>query len=355
LPRKRLMWTERMLDFWTDKVIRIKKKAETSGWWWALGRVSFLFVVWLSGLALHALDGLMIPYALDLRPYALLFGLSFITFIGSNALRNSLDWFFPFVRPLLNLDDSQFEKFHNRIERFATSIFPVLGLALVLIVCLPNDIFKEAQKIFVSGTPLRDAWTVGFNFFILLIVATGIWIISSNWLTIFFMSRQPLKLELSRETSKIFRPLGRWVLWNTAFYFVGVGLGVPQVSALIEIAVVYYLLFSMFGAFSAIIPFYNIHKILIRLKKQELQKINDESEKLVNELNGILTSRTTENRRDQVTIITARLLSLQIKEKSIREFEEWPVSMGFFRTVASLVVMPTIIKIVIELITKELL
>lgn len=352
---KRLLWTERVLDLWAYKVLRIEKRVETSNWWWALGRVSFLFVVWLSGLILHALDGLMFPYVLDFHPYALLFGVSFIIFIGSSALRGTLEWFFPWVRPILNLNDSQFERFRNRIERFASSFFPVLGFSLGLVFCLPTNIFEEFKEAFISGTTLSEAWTLGFTLFIILIVATGIWIILSNWLPIFLMSRQPLKLELSREISKKFRPLARWVMWFSLYYFIAVGLGVAQLNAPIEIVIIYYFLFTLFGAVSTVIPFYDIHKILIRLKNQELQKINDESEKLANELNNMLTSCPTENCRGQATIITARLLSLQFKEKSIRELEEWPVSIGFFQTLGSFIVMPIIIKIVIEIITKTFL
>lgn len=353
-----MMWPELLLDFWAYKVIRTEKRAEASGWWWFFGRVSFLFVIWLIGFVIYLADGLMFSYLSDFRTYAILFGFSPIVFIGTNGLRGYLDWFFPLVRPVLSSSVPQFETFRNRVTRFVTSFLGVLGLSLVLVFFL-TDVLEELRQVFIKGITASMGWNIAFPFFVWLVIATGVWISLSTWLTVFLMSRQPLKMKSFRETSKTFQRISRWVLYCSLGYFIGVAItiffppaGIPSLSSHIYIAAASYLLFSLIGALGCIVPFYNIHRVFVRLKKQELQEISEQSKRLVGELDQLLTKCTSKECKDDATVMSARLLSLQVREKSVRELDEWPVSIGFFSAVASFVAIPLLMGFIIELITR---
>ena len=74
------------------------------------------------------------------------------------------------------------------------------------------------------------------------------------------------------------------------FYFLGVSIGNisflagAQALSLLDIMVSPLLLFIAIGIVCIIFPFYNIHMALLKMKKQELSKISEESEKLLQQL-----------------------------------------------------------------------
>lgn len=359
MPRK-MVWIERILSFWESRVFPSRKfkailhmgalgEVELA---FILARISFSIVIWLTGLLVYAFDGLLFLYLSDLQTYGMLLGMAPLVFWGAGALYYWLRWFFSFVRPILALSEMEFENFRDRIERFANSFLPCLLLALVFFFFL-TDVFDEFQLMCVSGLKLHALWHFGYSFFSWLLIATGVWTVISIWLPIFSLSRQPLNLELSPKAFKVFRALGLASLGYSLFYFLGVSIAVffpppgtrPAVAPL-KITVAIYCLFALIGVIGAVLPFYNFHKVMVGLKKQELQKIEEAEKVLLQELDDVLTKPKTRIRRDDIGLITARLTGLQIRERRVREAEDWPVDISFFSTLAAIVLVPLIIELV---------
>jgi len=147
-------------------------------------------------------------------------------------------------------------------------------------------------------------------------------------------------------------------LWFSLIYFVGVSIGnitflasAPALS-LLEIIVSPYLFFTAIGVVGIFLPFYNIHAALLKLKTQELSRIERESEQLLQQLDEVLSKQTTRQVTSQTTAIMARLFSLQIKERHVKAAQEWPVDIGFVSRLIGLGLIPIIGRIVAEIFAR---
>jgi len=360
MPKK--VWIDRILSFWESKVFRASKfktnlpvgiygEIELG---LVLSRLSFSIVLWLSGLLVYALDGLLPLYVSDLQTIGFFLALAPLIFVGSGGLYYWLLWFFPYVRPMIVLSEKEFEEFSNKVERVAYSFLPYLLLAIVFYFSFANP-FDEFELMLVDGLKLHAVWHLTSSFFAWLIIATGVWIVVSMWLAIFSFSRQPLTLELSQKTLDKFKVLSLSSLSFSLFYFLGVSISVffppPGASLAISplrITIAIYSIFALVGVISAVFPFYNVHRVLVQLKQQELQKIEEAERTLLQELDNVLTKSETSTKRDYATLITARLIGLQVQERRIRDARDWPVDISFFSTLAGIVLIP----ILIELLTR---
>lgn len=143
-----------------------------------------------------------------------------------------------------------------------------------------------------------------------------------------------------------------FALWFSMFYFLGVSIGnisfLASASALslTEIVVSPYLLFIAIGVVGILFPFYNIHMALLKMKKQELSKISEESERLLQQLDEALAKQVS----DQTITVMARLFSLQIKERHVKAAQEWPIDMSFLSKLMVLGLIPIISRIIAILI-----
>ncbi len=320
-----------------------------------LARFFFLLGIWLSGLLVFALDGLIMEYALDMNVYLTHFGTSFIILFGSYVVQQKLSNVIQDFRPMLKLDNIEFQKFSKRLERFFYSFFPPLLIAIALGVVM--GMLGQFQQALVEGLRLHVAWNMLFNSFGLLLTATAVWMFISIWITIFLISRQPLNVKLSLETIARFRELSVLALWFSLFYFIGVSIGNfafftgAQALSLTEILISPYLFFIAIGIFGILFPFYNIHLALLKMKKKELSKISEESQQLLKQLDEALTKQSAEQNVDpNVSIMHYRLFSLQVKEKHVRAAQEWPIDMSFLSKLLVLVLIPIISRIIVMLI-----
>ena len=328
------------MDFWVEKF-----PIHKSGlFWWFVRIFCFLFVIWSSGLLAHAFDGMLTSFVSNLPLHAAFFGNGIIILYGTKGIRSFLEWLPKWARPILKLDKAEFNKFLEKGERWVSSFFPIFLFALAI---TSINFFAMSQAV-VEGLTLHSAWNLAFSFFFYLIIGTGVWIILSLWLIIFRVSRQPLNLQLSPQPSKTFRPLAIPSLYAAICFFLAISIGpffYPPTS-IADFAI--YGLFIMFGASAFLIPFYNIHLVLIRLKKHELQNIDEETNVLMKELNEALTEhRNSKN----ITTITARLLALQIKEKNVTKAEEWPVNTSYFSILSGTILM-ALGRIIVELFSR---
>ena len=348
LPKK-MLWTELLFSYFPidTKVL----------WQQMLARFCFLFGIWFSGLLVYALDGLIVDYALNMNVYLAVFGTFFIILFGAYMVQHKLNSAIQDFRPMLKLDNLEFQKFSKRLERFCYSIFPCILIAIALGVF--TGVLTQFQQALAEGFKLHIAWNLLFNSFGLLLTATAVWMFASIWITIFLISRQPLNVKLSSETIAGFRELSVLALWFSLFYFIGVTIGnltffaSAQVLSLTEILLSPYLFFIAIGVLGILFPFYNIHMVLLKMKKQELSKISAESQQLLKQLDETLARQSTKQNVDpNVSIMHYRLFILQIKERHVRAAQEWPIDLSFLSKLLALVLIPIISRIVFMLITS---
>ena len=74
------------------------------------------------------------------------------------------------------------------------------------------------------------------------------------------------------------------------------------------------------------------------MKKQELERIEEESTRLLQQLDGLLAKQPTSQRSDQTIAKMAHLFSLQIKERRMKAAKEWPIDVGFLSKLVGLAI-----------------
>ena len=364
---EKMIWIERFFN-----LLPISKKFKVQ----ISVRLFFLFAVWLTGLAAFVLDGQAVQYTSNVL-WIPLFGSYLLILTGTFLIQNSLGDTVLSVRPLLNMDDSKFKKLLGRIEWYSYSFIPYLLLTLFLFARpLSGDFTIVLRALFEGG--FVGIWTICFFwFFSSLLSATGIWICVSIWLTTYLISRQPIGVELSPETMKKFRGLTVLGLQFAAIYFLAVSFGVvfplsQPIHSLTDVIMSPILPFTAVGLVGVLLPFYNIHRTLLSLKKKELSEIQSEFEHLETTLDGILT-KTDDQLSDQSTgararhivslersletlittgAITLRIFNLQLRERRIRAVQEWPIDIGFISKLLGLGLTPVAAKIIQEILSR---
>lgn len=316
-------------------------------------RFAFLMLLWLSGLLAHSIDGLTEGYISDIWIYLSFFGPGFIVLFGSYMIQKSLPDTIASFKALVDLDEPGFQSLTERIRRY--SFAPCALLALVF-VSLLTDVPRGVQLMALEGVKLHILWETLFVSFMYLLVGTGVWLGVSIWLTVFLISRQPLKVELSPGLIGNFRGLSMLALWFSLFYFLAVSIGVAisvagrQTISPLEVVLSPMSLFIGIGIVSVLLPFYNIHRALLRLKRKELDDIATKYEDVRRRLNDSL--RHPEGGEAGTIAAMGSLLSLQLRERKLRESPEWPIDIGFVSRLVSLVLIPAIVRASIELFNR---
>lgn len=276
-----------------------------------------------------------------------------MAFVVSGWYSDKWNWFFDWSGHILKLSEPEFGRLRDRLERFITSFYPCLAIALLLLIgglIMPQlDAFREALM------RLSGYWWLCTSFMLALLLGTGIWLIISMWIGVFFTFRQPLNIKLSRWTSRDFRPLAIWSLKCSLLYFVGAAMVTAVVSPIfgtfrdpfgaLSVASIGFSVF--FGVMAFLLPFYNIHRALVKLKKRELQKIEEESNNLMEELTETLAKHPTGDSKDYAMLI--RLNVLQIRERLVTEADEWPIDMTVLSLLSAIVLTPILTQVIIEI------
>ena len=340
LPRSK-MWIELILDAWASI---LAMRGESFHLWFARS-IGILFTEWVSGLVAYAFDGRIYSYVNNLIIYAILFGNGIIILYGVRGIRSFLEWLPGWARPIMRLNEAEFEKFFEGGERIACSILPPLVWVAVTAYLSPSSLLTTGMF------SVHRAWDIAFYLYYNLLTGTGIWIIASLCILILRISRQPLDIQLSPQMAETFRPLALANLYGAVFVFLSLVIiqSFYMPKSIIEIAVYGFIIALCALAF--LVPFYNIHIILAKLKRQELKRINEEMTELLRELEETLALKNTKNFRDRVAIINARLLALPLKEKMIRDTGEWPVKISFFTALTSLVGV-TFLRFILDIVLR---
>jgi hypothetical protein len=88
------------------------------------------------------------------------------------------------------------------------------------------------------------------------------------------------------------------------------------------------------------------------LKKQELSRIEEESEQLLQQLDEVLAKHSTRQNIDQTITIMARLFSLQVKERHVKAAKEWSIDIGFLSKLIVVCLIPIIARIAAQIFTQ---
>ncbi len=171
------------------------------------------------------------------------------------------------------------------------------------------------------------------------------------------VSRQKLRPELLDRAGEGFHELMRLILNYALFYFITISIAVamPLIkdSSVFWTEVVFspYLLFVIIGAAIVVLPLYSIHDALVKLKGVRMERLRIESDNLLQQLEK---AKAVGSEVNQVLVIMAGLQAVQLKEKYVQTAQEWPVNMDFIGKLAGLIILPTIVRIFIELFREYL-
>jgi hypothetical protein len=338
---------ERML--WTEKIFAATLSRFNKLYSQILIRFSFLLILWLIGAVIYASDGLLVPYVSSIGVYEGLYLPGLIILLGSYGVQRSLEKIIISFTPLLDLDDAGFRDFRKRVENVVYSFYPCLMLGLVFAIFL-SGVSVSVANLMAEGLKPRFIWELFTAVFFDLLSGTGVWMFLGIWYTIFEASHQKFHVDLLDRVSESFRLLMQLTLYYAVFYFitVSVAVGLPMLStgssSWMEVVISSYLAFVAFGVASVVFPLYNIHTALVKLKAAKLAEIRFESNALIR--------RLEEAKGDDLAgtlSIMAGLQAVQVKENYIMSAPEWPVNMDFLGKLAGLVILPTVVRVFIEL------
>jgi hypothetical protein len=285
----------------------------------------------------------------------------FLVLVVSGWFHNKWDWFFDWSSHILRLSETEFDKFRDRMEKVINSFYACIGIAAIFIVIgmIPSmRIIIEMLAPFTLRPMVMIVFLVFTNSFMMLLFGTLIWMILSMWITFYTTLRRPLNLRLSPHTDEEFRPLAVWslkVLFITfmliPIFAVFKEIGVLVVPGGFAGAMGVLIFYIILGVLAFLLPFYHIHRVLMKLKKQELLEIEKEHDKLVQDL--AKTSSTNQASDTEEHMMLSKMVSLQIleiRERRAKEADVWPIDMTILSAVAGLVIIPILVNIITNLI-----
>lgn len=362
LPKRRL-WTERLFDLFpignvhsrvSFIVVRLVRFLCFSSVFWITGFV----VVIIQGM--NSLIGMPLLFLVALNMTYFSVG-AFIVFLMSGWFRNKWSWFFEWSALLLKLSEPEFNKLRDRLERFINSFYPCLAFAFATYIGF--TIVPQLNTLIEAIERPSFYWYVGMTFVSNLFIGTGLWMTVSMWIAIFLTFRQPLNLELSRRINRDFRPLAVWALKVSLIYFAYLTLSIVMQSPAFNpvsylwgtnLFVIVMGLMILLGVFAFLLPFYNIHRTVVKLKQQELEAIEEESNKLMQELTETLAKYPAGDSKDNISLINSRLNILHIRERSVTEADEWPIDMTILSILFGIILIPIFTEIIINLISSQM-
>lgn len=344
-----MIWTEYLFNKFP-----IKKDSSVQQ---ILARISLLLMVWITGLILYMIDGLGRLYLFNPQFYLNFFVTGFIILFGSYMIQRSLPDIISSFRTILRIDDSQFRDLSRKILGYSFSIIPCLLLGSVFTLFL-TGLPREIQIAFMEGFRTHVIADIILTFFIYLLVGTIIWLGVSIWLTVLLISRQPLNMDLSQNTIDKFRGLTMLAIWFSFFYFIAISIGIAinligaPAESIIEILLSPLFVFIALGIIGVLFPFFNIHRALQHLKNDELVGIENDYAMLKKQLDEILSGQPDPEVSERTLSLIGQILSLQLKERNVRSAAEWPIDIRFLSKMLSLVLIPAIVRISVELFNR---
>jgi hypothetical protein len=285
----------------------------------------------------------------------------FLVFVVSGWFQNKWDWFFGWSSHILKLSETEFDKFRERMEKFINSFYACLGIAVIFVIIgmVPAmRIIIEELGPFMLRPMVIVVYLVFTNSFLMLLSGTLIWMIISLWITFFITLRQPLKLRLSPHTDEEFRPLSIWGLKVLFITFMLVPilvvfkeLGVLVVPGGFAGTVGILIFYIILGVLAFLLPFYHIHRVLLKLKKQELHEIEEEHDRIIQELTRAPSAQAPDTDTHMMHLIHSivSLEVLHIRERRAKDADVWPIDTTILSAMAGLVLIPIVVNIITNL------
>jgi hypothetical protein len=353
-----MLWTEKLFQ-----LIPIGKEHESFASFLAVRLIRALIVtlvVGFVGIPFALGSGMTaIAYSSVFSLVALLYSLAlfFLVFAVSGWFRNRWNWFFDWSSRILKLSETEFDKFRDRREKFISSFYACLAIAVIFVIIgmIPSERIAMAELAPIMLRPnVFAVYLIFTNSIFMLLLGTLIWIIVSMWIILYVTLRQPLNLKLSPHTNEEFRPLAIWglkVLFITfvlvailaVFYSSGILISPSGDVGFLELSTFIVVL----GVIAFLLPFYHVHRVLVKLKKQELDEIEEEHDRIIQGLTG--TASTQPSDREAINSIVS-LEVLHIRERRAKDADDWPIDTTILSAMAGLVLIPILVNIITNLI-----
>lgn len=318
-------------------------------------RFLFVLMIWLIGLLVAIVDGRLDFYIHWYQIYFLLFGALPIVLIGGYNLTIALDNTINSFEPLFDMERGHFERFKRRTNRFSGSTIGILAIAIVLFVTAQSGLDFSAWPRSIWG-----AWTYILIFLINFVMSTGIWMGASLWMTIFYLSRQPFKPDVSSNTVEKFRGITSLTLVFAIFYFIAITITMVVPILTENTSVLYDLLFSpailfiALGVAGTLLPFYNIHNTLVSIKRRLLKSLDREFERWQVELDAALLNPEGIT-HEQTMLIMSNLFRLEMRERRTLLAPEWPFDINFVSKLLAVILIPAIVRIFVDIYSRTYL
>jgi hypothetical protein len=318
-------------------------------------RFLFVFLIWLTGLIVAVADGAFDIFIHWYQIIPLLFGSAMIVLMGAYGLTRALAKTVGSFEQLFEMEGKEYQEFEGKVMRLSGSTIAILIITFIFYFALPSGLNFGA----VPAT-LWGVYAYFLIFIIDFIMSTGLWMGASLWITIFLISRQKFKADISSDTVEKFRGITSLTLIFAIFYYVALTatLAVPLLNA--DVSVLYGLLYSpltlliIMGAVGTLLPFYNIHNTLVSIKKKLLKGVNAEYERWQGELDAALASSGGVS-VEQTMLIMSNLFRLELKDRRLRVAPEWPFDISFVSKLLAVILIPAIVRIFMDIYSRTYL
>jgi hypothetical protein len=355
--------------FWTERLFQLIPIGRERGSFASFLAVRLIrslcltFILFLIGVLAVLIQGTS-TLAQDPRSliaYGYFFACVFLAFVVSGWFHSKWDWFFGWSSHIIKLSETEFGKFRDRMEKFINSSFACLIIALPFFI----QFLMYSFPLFIKDWgAIMFVYMAFVNFFMILFFGTLIWYIVSMWITFYVTLRQPLSLKLSPRTNEEFQPLAIWglkilfvALVVVAIIFVFYNLGIVFSPGGFAGLVGSMSFIVVLGVIAFLLPFYHVHRVLVKLKKRELLEIEGESNRLMQDLAQTAFNNDALHSEENMTQIMnsqralVSLQVLQIRERRAREADEWPIDTTILSILAGIVLVPIISQIIINLLS----
>jgi hypothetical protein len=361
--------SEKML--WTERLFQLIPIGRESGSFASFLKVRLIrslcltVVVFLIGVPAWLLMGITTTtHAYDTLPLTALlyfFAMIFIVFVVSGWFQKKWDWFFDWSSHILRLNETEFSKFRERREKFVknSSACMIITLIIYVIGVIPFLVLmNEEMGPLVLRPEVLLVYLACTNFFLCLLIGTLLWIIISMWVTFYITLRQPLNLKLSPRTDEEFRPLAIWSLKVLFLAFVLVtivviftNLGLIRTVGGFAGYLANLIFLAAMGVLAFLLPFYHVHRVLVKLKEQELLEIEKEHDRIIQDLTSAKSMQAPDTEMHMMYLKgIVSLEALHISERRAKDTDVWPIDTTMLSAMSGLVLIPIVVNIITNLI-----
>jgi hypothetical protein len=96
------------------------------------------------------------------------------------------------------------------------------------------------------------------------------------------------------------------------------------------------------GVLAFLLPFYHVHRVLVKLKEEELREIEEEHDGIIHDL----SAKSMQSSDREVINSIVSLEVLHIRERRAKDADDWPIDTTILSAVAGLVLIPIVVNIV---------